>query len=129
MPAGFFAGQVRAGSASQAATYARRYKERLKGSPGAYRQYQLKCRDAMRKLRERRRLDRLVSPSAQTSLSLALRQGEADTESAREAPLGNWGDDVDWTERVTVSQSAQRASLSLALQQGGTEAEGAREAP
>ena len=73
MPAGYFQRRTGSWSVSPGATYARRYKERLKSNPGAYRQYQLKCRDAMRRLRERRRLDRLVSQSLETTWT---QQGE-----------------------------------------------------
>ena len=76
MPAGYFQRRMASLSVSPAAAYARRYKERLKSNPGAYRQYQLKCRDAMRRLRERRRLDRLVSQSVETTLTLQGERGQ-----------------------------------------------------
>ena len=102
VPAGYFQRRTGCWSVSPGATYARRYKERLKSNPGAYRQYQLKCRDAMRRLRERRRLDRLVSQSLETTWT---QQGEG-----RQTLVSR--DHTDATGRVGADLSAETTTLT-----------------
>ncbi|KAL8579104.1 hypothetical protein ACOMHN_036043 [Nucella lapillus] len=60
MSPGFGYSPRRMRSTTMAAEKSRMYKEKLKSTPGEYQRYQTKCREAMRRLREKRRLERMV---------------------------------------------------------------------
>lgn len=68
----YLQGFTKGDNRTRSATYAQRYKERLKNSPGAYQRYQLQCRDAMRRLRQRRRLEKVVAQSVMSAPAQAV---------------------------------------------------------